>query len=301
MPAVLLSRMSRKQKYYSCLYLPDFMKDCISPQWKSYQLKTNVKNNTIGWLNEKWRVALPRGKYEDTEYIRQNIDMVRKVITRLPCTGTSRDKNQNQKQYHEMRVYCLINQKWDVLPIFRDDECSPELKNLVQVDGVHPFQYSDTGYMLSALSMQDRMYGPECELLGWAATKFDEKSYAGDIVLRFYIRGEKQLLFNEIKWYLLDEFNRWFPETSQYDKFIYVKNRMPPDMIYYNIVYDARTVVSELQARVAELSGDDGDGDGKLTSRERKDMRDAIKFYKSKSNNASQSLVEMMETILSNY
>ena len=192
----------RNQKYYSCLYLPNFMDNCINTDCKSYQLKTDKRSPKLGWLNEKWRVGLPRtNSTDDIEHIKETISMVRKAIDNLPCTGASREKN--PKEYHEARIYCLVNQKWDVLPILRPDECPPELKGLQQVDGVHPFQFSDTGYMLAALSMQDRMYGPECELLGWAATKFDEKSYAGDTVLRFYIRGEKQLLFNEIKWYLI--------------------------------------------------------------------------------------------------
>jgi hypothetical protein len=300
------------EKFYSSLFLPAFMGEHIKEEWQSKQLQTNRKDPRTGWLNGKWKVALHESKYPDErELILAVIDMLKHIIHNLPCTGQSRGTN--QIKYHEARIYCLINQSWDMLPLLNPTEAPDELQNLQVVDGVHPYQASDVGYILAALSMQDRMYSDECELVAWAATKFDEKSYAGDVVLRFYIRGESQLLYNELKWYLLTEFNQWFPKANQFQRFMYIKNRMPIDMIYYNILYDAKKVIEELKTRLMDLSEGDpnvsksvdiSSSDGitpqrKLTPRERKDIKNSIAFYVAKRKEDEVSSV--LQSILDNY
>jgi hypothetical protein len=261
-------------------------------------------------------VTIPSVLYDsEMDYIKSHIHMIKTVMDTLPCTGKSRGTK--QVNYHEARLYCLVNQTWDMLPLLNPKEAPEELQNLQIIDGVHPYQFSDTGYMLAVLSMQDRMYGPNCELIAWAATKFDEESYAGDIVLRFYIRGDAQLLFNEIKWYLLHEFEHWFPQVNQYQKFMYIKNRMPVDMIYYNVLYDTKKVVEELKTRMIEISTENTGDPGidmyasqdeqfvfkKLTTREKSDIKKSIGFYKEKSGlmKNNDSVVDTLQFILDNY
>lgn len=307
------------ERYYSCLFLPSFMKNDIHEKWKSRQIKTKKSDPCTGWLNDKWQVSLSSDMYSsEIEYIKANIHMVHTILDKLPCTGQSRGTN--QVKYHEARLYCLVNQKWDTQPLLNPNEAPEDLQNLQIIDGVHPYQFSDIGYMLAALSMQDRMYGPECELIAWAATKFDEKSYAGDTVVRFYIRGEQQLLFNEIKWYLLSEFQHWYPRANQHQKFMYIKNRMPTGMIYYNVLYDTKKVIEELKTRMKEIGSQDlGDPDitpstrsdldsstdqieapKKLTSREKNDIKKSITFYKEKTKR-NDSVTETLQYILDNY
>ena len=101
---------------------------------------------------------------------------------------------------------------------------------------------------------------------------------------------------------------------------MYVKNRMPMDMIYYNVLYDTKKVIEELKTRMIEISNQDpGDPDissnvdiksstdqveapKKLTHREKSDIKKSIAFYKEKRKSEQNDMViDTLQYILDNY
>jgi hypothetical protein len=152
--------------------------------------------------------------------------------------------------------------------------------------------------MMASLSMQDVMYSEECQLVGWSATKFDEGPLAGYISMDFYIKGERQSLYNELKWYLLDEFITWFPDATYKDKFTYVKKHLPSDAVYYNVVHDKRKIITELKGRIKELK----ELKGMLEKTEKDDIRTSLQFYKNQKNAGSGDVMyDMLQQLMSNF
>lgn len=275
--------------YYSCLYLPTDMQSYIKADWKSEQIKTNTSDESIGWLNNKWKLYSfeHSDSKEDYDHIKKNIEMISSIINDLPCTGESRGVN--RRDIHKFRIYAVVGQKGDVLPCFQESG--------VQRVRMTKFKhYSDVGRIMASLSMQDTMHSEDCKLIGWSATKFDEGPLKGYICMDFYIKGDRQILYNELKWYMIDELTSWFPNITYQNKFTYVKKHLPSDAIYYNVVHDRKCIIKELKGRIQELK----DISGNLNITEKNDIRSSLSYYKEKRTVVEKdAMCEMLEQIVS--
>jgi hypothetical protein len=269
------------------------MKNCIQSNWKTERLKTDPANKAIGWLNGKWCVMSFSENDEgcngnSNNHIRENIKLTKALIRDLPNTGSSRGLK--QEDIHECRIYAVIGQKLGTLPCFQEG-------GIQRIRMTKLLQVSDVGFILSALSMQDSMYSDECQLIGWSATKFDEGPLSGYVTIDFYIKGDQQVLYNELKWYLLNEFRLWYPSATNNDSFCYIKKHLPPDTIYYNIAYDTKKVVCELINRIKELK----EVEGRLFKDEREDLKQGLAYYKGKITSPNTDLMDTLQTIISEY
>jgi hypothetical protein len=249
------------------------MKSHIQDDWKSELIKTDVSDKSVGWLNNKWKLySFEYDASNDADchlHIVKNIAMISSIIKALPATGTSRGVQ--KRDIHQCRIYAVVGQKGTTLPCFQEGD--------VQRVRMTKFKhFSDVGRFMACLSMEDRMYGEECKLIGWSATKFDEGPLSGYICMDFYIKGDRQLLYNELKWYMIDELVSLYPNVTYQNKYDYVKYHLPSEAIYYNVVHDKKGIICELKGRIQELK----DASVTFTSSEKNDIRASLAYYREK-------------------
>ena len=236
--------------YYSSLFLPKRMD--VEPTWKHKRITGE------GWLSGKINVLSFEPNGSDYSHISKNINMYKKVLSNLPYGGES--LGASKEDFHEYRIYCLVNTTASQLPNFHD------LKDVTNIKGINFHLSLDIAFMLSSLSMNEEMYGPKCHLVGWTASKFNEGKLKDRISINFYIKGDRQILYNEIKWLLLEELHKIYPNASTCEKFCFVKKCIPEDAIFYNVVYDTPKIMPIIEA-ISTLS-----------DREKKDINNAIVY-----------------------
>lgn len=236
-------------QHYSSLFLPKSMTPDKS--WDCRIIK-NVKSDD--WLYGKIQVFSYEPNGKDYSHVYDNIRLYKNIINNMPPADIG-----NPADIHEFRVYGMVGQTRDKLPNFYD------IPDIIVIKGINFHINYDIPFILASLSMNEEMYN-KCKLIGWSISKFNEGNLKNRASLTFYLKGDKQILYNELKWLLINECDRYDKNLTVHDKFLLVKKCIPEDSIFYNVVYDSDKIEELIQKTTKD----------KFTDREKKDIQNAI-------------------------
>ncbi len=253
-------------QHYSSLFLP---KSMIPDKSWDYRIVTDND-----WLQDKIQVYSYEPNGKDYSHVYDNIRLYKNIIDKIPVADS-----ENPAGVHDFRVYGMIGQTRDKLPNFY------EIPDIITIKGINFHVSYDIAFILASLSMNEEMYN-KCKLIGWSISKFDKGNLKNRASLTFYLKGDKQILYNELKWLLIHECDRFDKNLSVHDKFMLVKKCIPEDSIFYNVVYDC----PKLEEMLAKTTKD------KFTDREKKDINNAI-IYAVK-HNTPQNKINILRNIL---
>lgn len=246
--------------HYSTLFLPKSMKENSS--WDYKRLVGLPKSD---WLYNKIQVFSYEPDGTSYSHIYKNIALYKNILDAMPYGGES--LGSAKADFHEFRIYGLVGQDRDSLPNFYEQSDISVLK------GINFHVSYDIPFILASLSMNEQMYGPKCTLIGWSISKFNEGKLKDRASVTFYIKGDRQILYNELKWLLLDECNRFYPDLNIHNKFAFVKKCIPEDAIFYNIVYDREKMLCLIESDECSFAEQ-----FKNNEREKKDISNAIVY-----------------------